>query len=130
MLGDNLKEKLNEAQSLDEVSDLLSDCPDLDPERVWREVEEHRSNRSEKLDIEELDAVSGGADRDWQKEGCAATCEPASWCWSNDQCLVFDVTYDNFWVTCPDGHEHVFKAHICVRCGYEEAHTPDDPGPR
>ena len=22
--------------------------------------------------------------------------EPSSWCWSNDQCLVWDVTYDNF----------------------------------
>ena len=129
MMNNDLKAKLATANSLEEVRTILGDDSGVNAEQLWKEIENHRSSRSEKLDLGELDAVSGGADRDWQKEGCAATAEPASWCWSNDQCLVFDVTYDNFWVTCPDGHEHVFKNYICQRCGFEMTHYPDE-GPR
>ena len=130
MLHENIKEKLAEAKTLDEVKEIVLDDPALDAERLFEELKSHRSQNSEKLDLEELDSVSGGADRDWKKEGCAATCEPASWCGSNDQCLIFDVTYDNFWVCCPDGHEHVYSHYVCTRCGYEMAHYPDDRGPR
>ena len=129
MLDNQLKDKLSNANSLAEVKEILGGNPELNPTRVWQELENHRSVKAEKLDLNELDAVSGGADRDWQKEGCAATAEPASWCWSNDQCIVWDVTYDNFWVTCPDGHEHVYKNYVCQRCGFELAHYPDE-GPR
>ena len=131
MFDDAIRQRLAEVKDLEEVKDVLKDFPDLNPEQVYREVESHRSNMSERLDLDELDAVSGGADRDWKKDGCAATCEPSSWCGSNDQCFVFDVTYDNFWVCCPDGHDHVFHKHVCTRCGYVEAHVPDeDFGPR
>ena len=119
MLSAELKEKLNHSTSLGEVKELLSGCPELDAEQVWQEIENHRSENSEKLDLDELDAVSGGSDRDWRRNGCAATCEWDSWCWSNDRCMVWDVTYDNFWTTCPDGHEHVFQNLKCVRCGFE-----------
>ena len=125
MLEQNLKEQLSAAQSLDEVETLLSGRSDIDPKRAWAEVENHRSALAEKLDLAELDAVSGGADRDWVKEGCAATCEVGSWCSSNDYCVFWDVTYDNFWETCPDGHEHVFDNCKCVRCGYvNEGYSP------
>ena len=131
MLNDKIKERLDDATSLEEVKDILKDNPELDADRLYQELENHRSSRNERLDLNELDAVSGGADRDWKKEGCAATCEPASWCGTNDQCLIFDVTYDNFWVCCPDGHEHVYKHYVCIRCGYEMPHYPDDDmGPR
>ena len=121
MLNDNLKEKLNDAKNLDEVKAILADSPELDAERVWKEIENHRSNKAERLDLDELDAVSGGADRDWKKDGCAATCEWDSWCGSNDRCYCWDVTYDNFWATCPDGHTHNFEmGNICVRCGYSK----------
>ena len=106
-----LKDAVQSARSFEEVEILLKDHPELDPKQVWGEVKKHRSNQSEKLDLDELEAVSGDADRDWKKDGCAATSEPDSRCWSNDQCLIWDVTYDNFWVCCPDGHEHVFKKH-------------------
>ena len=120
MLNNELKERLFAAESLDEVEGLLKDCPGIDAERVWKEAQKHRSAESEKLDLNELDAVSGGADRNWQKDGCAATCEWDSWCWSNDGCMVWDVTYDNFWVCCPDGHDHVYETtRFCVRCGYK-----------
>ena len=111
-------EKLKGAQSLQEVKDLLQGHPELDAERVWSELENHRSNHADRLDLEELESVSGGADRDWLKDGCAATCEYGSWCSSNDYCVVWDVTYENYWTKCPDGHEHVYKDGECVRCGY------------
>ena len=119
MLKAELREKVIHSDSLEEVKEILSGCPGLDAERVWQEVENHRSERHEKLDLDELDAVSGGADRDWKKQGCAATCEAGSWCGSNDFCMIWDVTYDNFWACCPDGHEHVYHNRRCLRCGYE-----------
>ena len=131
MSNNKLREELNEAKSLDEVKGLLKDRPGIDAERAWREVENHRSAKNEKLDIEELEAVSGGADRDWKTEGCAATCEWDSWCWSNDNCIAFDVTYSNFWRTCPDGHEHVFNdIKVCTRCGFSAPYNPDQDDPR
>ena len=121
MTKNELREKLRGAESLEEVKSALADCPDMDAERVWQEIERHVSAKSEKLDLNELDAVSGGADRDWTKDGCAATCEPSSWCGSNDWCTYWDVTYDNFWATCPDGSQHQWDSgagYVCVKCGY------------
>ena len=114
----NLKEELRNAANLEEVKDILKDRPAYEAERAWKEIERHRSETSEKLDLDELDSVSGGADRSWTKDGCAATCEYDSWCGSNDFCYCFDVTYDDFWATCPDGHKHVYEHGQCVRCGY------------
>ena len=121
MKDQTLITKLAGAESLTEVQDILKGRSDIDAERAWQEIENHRSNMSERLDLDELDAVSGGADRDWKKDGCAATCEASSWCGSNDYCMIWDVTYDNFWACCPDGHEHVFQNRVCVRCGYERS---------
>ena len=118
MLNPKLKAKLATAKSLDEVKIILKDIPGIDPEQIWKEIENHRSAKSEKLDTKELDAVSGGFDRDWLKDGCAATCEISSWCGSNDWCQVWDVTYDHFGDVCPDGHRHIFENDVCIRCGY------------
>ena len=123
------KARLSEANSLEEVEDALKDSPELDAKRVWQELQNRRSNMSQLLDLNELDAVSGGADRDWKKDGCAATCEASSWCWSNDYCMVWDVTYDHFWACCPDGHDHVFVDDVCTRCGFRrESSRGQDPG--
>ena len=54
-----------------------------------------RTELKEKLSKEELDAVSGGADRNYKKQGCATTVEFGSHCWSNDQCAFVSVIYDN-----------------------------------
>ena len=129
MIDAKLQERLDEARNLEEVKDIIKDHPELNAEQIYQEVERHRSGEAEKLDLNELDAVSGGADRDWKKDGCAATCEWTSWCWSNDFCNIWDVTYDNFYATCPDGHEHVYKDYTCTRCGYTLPHYPDE-GPR
>ena len=117
MLNNELKAKLSEAKNLEEVKSVLKEYPGLNAEDIWKEIENHQGSKSEKLDLEELEAVSGGA-RDWVKDGCAATCEVGSWCWSNDHCAIFDVQYDNFWATCPDGHEHTPENCVCTRCGY------------
>ena len=114
----DLMEKLLQAKSLEEVKEILKDKPDDVVNRVYQEIQDHRSDKAEKLDLDELDAVSGGCDRNWVTDGCAATCEEGSWCSSNDYCRAFEVTYADFWVTCPDGHEHVYNGHTCVRCGY------------
>ena len=118
--ADELRQKLAQANSLEDVQSLLRDFPGSDAARAYQELQRHRSLDAEKLDLNELDAVSGGADRDWRRDGCAATCEYGSWCVSNDRCFIFDVTYDGFWATCPDGHEHVYDSttFCCVRCGY------------
>ena len=124
-----LKQRLRDAESLTEVQDILKGRADINAECVWQEIESHRSNKNEKLDLGELDAVSGGADRDWKKDGCAATCEASSWCGSNDYCMIWDVTYDNFWACCPDGHDHVFDVEICTRCGFRRDRYPgSNPG--
>ena len=124
-----MKTKLSGANSLEEVKDILSGQSSLDPERVYQELEHRRSDRSEKLDLEELDAISGGEHRDWVKDGCAATCEEGSWCWSNDKCQVWDVTYENFWIRCPDGHPHEYNGgQICTRCGHLSPYCDFDEG--
>ena len=125
-MNDELSAKLVEAKSLDDVKEILKGQEGIDPERVWQEIEKRRDYSSKKLELEELDAVSGGADRDWVKDGCAATCEYGSWCWSNDRCQVWDVTYENFWARCPDGRKHYFESGVCIRCGYAGRYSDFD----
>ena len=125
-MNQELEKKLRNAKTLQEVEELLKDEQHLDPKKVFEEISKHRQGEASKLDLEELDAVNGGADRDWKTDGCAATCDGQSWCWSNDNCIVFDVTYSNFWRTCPDGHEHVFNdIKVCTRCGFSAPYNPD-----
>ena len=129
-MDNELKARLTTAASLEETKEILKGREGFDAERIWSEIENHRSGRHEKLDLDELEAISGGADRDWVKDGCAATCEEGSWCWSSDKCQVWDVTYSNFWVCCPDGQKHVYSAADgrCIRCGhlYPYAEFPDN----
>ena len=99
--------KLNEAQSAEEAAGLLK-AEGLDrpvAEKLFRELRAAREREGRELSIDELDAVAGGADRDWLTDGCAATVEPDSWCGSDDACLIDDVTYD---------HEPVA---VCEKCG-------------
>ena len=118
MLNNELKAKLKEAKNLEEVKELIKDHPNFNAENLWKEIEKFQNADSKKLDLDELDAVSGGADRDWVNDGCAATCEWTSWCWSNDYCELMEVTYDNYWAKCPNGEEHLYYGKKCVKCGY------------
>ena len=98
-ITNELKAKLLAAKSAEEVADLLkADGQEVEPddaEKLWMEVTKKRQKNDRKLYVDELDAVSGGADRDWLEVGCAATVEPGSWCGSNDWCAIADVTYEN-----------------------------------
>lgn len=119
MLDDKFRERVSEAKSFEEVKEILKGYSNIAAERVWKESERRRSSMSEKLDVNELDAVSGGTNRDWKKDGCAATCEEGSWCWSNDKCEIFGVVYFKFWECCPDGHPHEYDLNYrCLRCGH------------
>ena len=93
-----LKEKLLTAQSAEEAAALVkADGQRLtreDAEHLWAEIAKSREQDGRELSTEELDAVAGGADRNWVTEDCAATVEFRSFCISNDNCIWRDVTYD------------------------------------
>lgn len=93
---DETKKQLFEAQSIEEVSQILKERGvEEDAEKIWRKISDLREKEGKNLSLNELEAVAGGtANRDWLKDGCAATVEPDSNCWSNDGgCMVLDNSY-------------------------------------
>ena len=82
----------NTAKRLKEVQGSVQDYPELDPKQLWEERMHHRSCENEELDLNELDFVAGGANRECAKKGCTVAVEIGSWCWSNDQCVVLVMT--------------------------------------
>ena len=105
-----LKAKLLAAKSEEKAAELLkADGQETPPEvaaRLWEEIKKGKEQDGRELSLDELEAVSGGADRNWVTDGCAATVEYGSWCGSNDKCIYWDVTYDFQ----PTGH-------LCPNCG-------------
>jgi len=97
-ITDELREKLLTAGSAEEVAEILkADGQEITPEdaaHLWEEIKKGKEQDGKELSLDELEAVSGGADRNWVTEGCAATVEYGSWCGSNDRCVHFEVTYD------------------------------------
>ena len=83
-----------------------------------------------------MESVSGGADRDWLTDGCAATVEPNSWCGSDDACWIWDVTYDHepANINCPNCKSFMYVNWVdystnpsddvfhykCKNCGFEK----------
>jgi hypothetical protein len=131
MLKEKMRTKLINATDIEEVKAVLSEMQ-IDhtqeiAEHILQEFKRRRTEGKRKLDLDEMDAVAGGADRNWAKDGCAATCEWGSWCGSNDYCYLFSVTYDDYYITCPDGHQHEFKDKVCQRCGYSIVSYDDKP---
>ena len=104
-----MRARLIRAKDLEEVRVLLGpDETEEEIEQAWQEIEAHPAGKLEDVDDDELEAVSGGADRDWEKDGCSASVEDGSWCGSDDKCKIWDVTYDNF-DPCPKGGRHDWK---------------------
>ena len=105
-----LRGKLIRAKDIEEVRAILG--PETAEEEIlqtWREIEAHRpADGLEEVDDDELEAVSGGADRDWENDGCSATVEEGSRCWSDDKCTWLEVTYSNF-DPCPKGGKHDWR---------------------
>ena len=136
-INEELKSRLRKARSAEEACALLkeegADAPLA--ERIWNEISAGREDKQ--LSLDELEAVSGGdskKDRDWLKDGCAATVEPNSDCWGTDYCHKWPVTYEHRPVAdpCPQcggpmyyswtevesrfvGYYH----YLCVNCGSE-----------
>ena len=92
-----LKKKVMEAAGAEEVMEIVQAAgEEITAEEAAVLFEKaQKQKEDQELSLDELEAVSGGADRDWLKDGCAATAEWKSWCDSNDACMVWDVTYDN-----------------------------------
>ena len=103
-----LKEKMNEALSKVEPGKRAEVLSTFAAEAGFPftadEFREYQLQGQEVSD-EELDAVSGGKHQDWLTDGCTATVEPGSWCWTDDYCHIWDSTYD---------HEPEGK---CPKCG-------------
>ena len=134
-LTSELKSKLLKAESAEEAAALLrpSGVDDALATQIWNELCAHRGDKE--LSLDELEAVSGGADRNWATQGCAATVEYGSWCDSNDYCSIWDVTYDNppLGSKCPNCGTSLYRSYEidypymrevaykrCKNCGYKE----------
>ena len=61
-------------------------------QRIWKKLQ---GQKDQELSLDELEVVSGGADRNWLTDGCAATVEAGSWCGTNDSCVWAYVTYSH-----------------------------------
>lgn len=133
-----LKEKLVHAKTMDDVKQILQEhSEDVTlTEPLWKEIEHMRQTVS----LDELEAVTGGKDRDFIKDGCAATVEPGSSCWGTDACDYLNVSYDNkpTVLKCPDCggvlcywdnvviHWIVCNRYNCSKCGGFFQADPDD----
>ena len=138
--NDELTVRLKRAASAEQAAEIMKESghelSEEEAEQLWSEIQKQRGDRD--LSLEELDAVSGGSDRDWLTDGCAATVEADSWCWSNDYCSAAEVTYDNNPVKffCPKCQVHLIDTgedrfvfsfdrfefqnlYRCPQCGYE-----------
>lgn len=107
-MTNELKEKILTARSGEEAAELLrEDGMDAQlAERLWTELMHKREADGSELSLDEMESISGGADRNWVTEGCASTMEYGSWCGSNDRCIVWDVTY-----------EYEPTGNLCPNCG-------------
>ena len=107
-LTNELKVKLLQAKSAEEAAALLKEAgiDQAAAEQITKELTQKLFADGRKLSPDELEAVSGGYDRDWLTDGCAATVEAGSWCGSNDSCWNWDVTY-----------HHEPSKHKCSVCG-------------
>ena len=131
-MTNELRAKLLSANSVEEVDQFVkADGQEITAEEaahLWEEIESHKNDAE--LSLDELESVSGGAQRDWLKVGCAATVEAGSRCSSNDYCTWWDVTYvhNPEKETCPNCHTNLYieertttrTVYKCPKCGYSK----------
>ena len=87
-----LEQKIAAASSPQELQRILNDAGEkIGPEDAAKLFEKLQNcGTAQELSPDELEAVSGGV-RDWVTEGCAATVECGSICWSDDHCpLIYE----------------------------------------
>ena len=136
-LSRELEAKLLAAKSAEEAAGLLREAGVNAPQvnRLWKELTHKRETDGMELSPDELESISGGADRDWERDGCAASCEAGSWCWSNDKCIHWEITYDNMpsrtCEYCNGAMEYIggvgnTDIYRCKKCGRtREVYEPD-----
>ncbi len=120
-----LEQKITAAGSPEEIKRILSDAGENisseDAAKFFEKVKARTVNKE--VSVDELEAVSGGFDRDWLTDGCAATVEPGSWCGSNDSCYMVDVVYSHRPIgICPycGGYRYSrpsLEEYVCSKCG-------------
>ena len=109
-ISNELKTKLIEAKSAEEVAEVLQAAGQVataeEAAHLWERIKRDRELSSKELSPDELAAFSAGEDRDWLRDGCAATVEGGSDCWGTDKCGLLPVTY-----------KHAPTRHKCSVCG-------------
>ena len=117
-ITNELKAKLLAAKSAEEVTELLkTDGQEITPEdaaRLWEEISRRRNQDGSELSPDELEAVSGGSDRDWLSDGCAATVDPDSLCWSDDYCGGYQLFMERVEFRVPGVYKE--KKYWCSSC--------------
>ena len=110
MFGNELKARLLTAESAEDVAEILKangqEIPAESAARLWEEIRREKELDGRELSLDELAAVAAGEDRDWLRDGCAATVEGGSDCYGTDKCGLFPVTYT-----------HAPTRHRCSDCG-------------
>ena len=105
---EELEKKAIEAASAEEVMEIIraagEEITAEEAASFFKAVQERKADKE--LSLDELEAVAGGEDRDWLRDGCAATVEAGSDCYGTDMCGLFPVTY-----------EHRPTRHKCSVCG-------------
>ena len=90
-----LKKKVMEAAGAEEIMEIMKAAGEEitaeEAERFYEKVQDKKTDRE--LSLDELEAVAGGEDRDWLRDGCAATVEGGSDCYGTDMCGLWPVTY-------------------------------------
>jgi len=111
--SEEIDKKLLEAKSVEDVLAIANENSTSPvskefAEKIYAKVKTIRGGDAE-LDLDELESVSGGKGItvDFIKDGCHATVEPGSSCWSDDKCSHDEVIYDNYDSSiCPVGGVH------------------------
>ena len=123
-ITNELKAKLLAAKSGEEAASLVKangqEITQEESALLWKEITSKRGQDGKEFSLDELEAVSGGSakgwewgddDIDWLKDGCFATVEAGSHCWSSDTCFCIEVYYKNEPTQI-----------ICGVCGQQMAH--------
>jgi rubrerythrin len=112
-ITNELKTKLLAAGNAAEAAEIMKaqgqEITREEAELLFEEIGKYRVQDGMELDLDELEAVSGG-NRNWVTEGCAGTVEFGSHCRSNDNCWLFTVNYDYEPTDhiCPNCEQHMY----------------------
>lgn len=119
----DVKEIVRKAADADSFKEMMrEEGVELNPEQAKEMFDYYSDGRM--LSEEELNAVSGGHDRDYATEGCAATVEYGSSCWGTDGgCTLVNIDYDHMpeSTSCPVcGKQTVYMSHEGVNVFYHK----------